>query len=163
MRDIRQTIDGDICITAGDIEYRESTIFHQADLVHTRMGELKHSPSTGIGAVDFLQDESPEALMRMTRKQCVRDAMTVRCIEMDEANQLCIDAFYDVDPVQAQWGEAQFIGQFPIILQKGDGSFPAEFPIMLTPGDTNAFPAEFPIQLTKGGGEFPAAFPIILL
>jgi hypothetical protein len=99
MKDFRQKSDGDIDLSGGDLHVVESTIAHQRDLILAGMGELKHSPTTGVGIIDFLNEESPEAMLRTVRKKFIQDGMTVNSVKQNAAGQLEVDAFYDVYPV----------------------------------------------------------------
>ena len=60
MRDFKQTADGDIDLSTGDIVMSESTLQHQRDTLRTRAGELKDSPTVGVGIEDYFNDENPE-------------------------------------------------------------------------------------------------------
>jgi len=99
MKDFRQKYDGDIDLTGGDLHYVESTVAHQRDLILTGMGELKHSPTTGVGIIDFLNDEAPEAMLRTVRRKFIQDGMTVNSVKQNAARELEVDAYYDVYPV----------------------------------------------------------------
>jgi hypothetical protein len=105
MIDFRQDTNGDIDLTAGDIHYVESTVAHQRDLLFTGMGELKHSPTTGVGIHDFINDETPEAMLRMVRRKFIQDGQTVNSVKVDASGQLVADAFYDVYPVVPHFAE----------------------------------------------------------
>ncbi|MDX9703939.1 MAG: hypothetical protein RBU23_12985 [Candidatus Auribacterota bacterium] len=104
MQDIRQNKNGDIDLSGGDIHYTESTVAHQRDLLLTTMGSLKHSPVTGVGIQDFINDENPAEMLRMVRKKFIRDGMTVNSVGLNQARQLEIDAYYDVYPVVPNFG-----------------------------------------------------------
>ena len=106
MIDFRQDINGDIDLTGGDIHLVESTVAHQRDLLLTGMGELKHSPVTGAGVHDFINDETPEAMLRMVRKKFIHDGMTVNSVKLDTGGKLVVDAYYDVYPVVPHFAEA---------------------------------------------------------
>jgi hypothetical protein len=99
MKDFRQRYDGDIDLTGGDLHYVESTVAHQRDLILTGMGELKHSPTTGVGIIYFLNDEKPEAMLRTVRRKFIQDGMTVNSVKQNAARELEVDAYYDVYPV----------------------------------------------------------------
>jgi hypothetical protein len=99
MKDIRQTYDGDIDLSGGDLHYVESTVAHQRDLILTGMGEMKHSPTSGVGIVDFINDEAPEAMLRTVRRKFIQDGMTVNSVKKNSSGQLEVDAYYDVYPV----------------------------------------------------------------
>ena len=94
MIDIKFTTDGDIDFTGGDISYTESTRQHQADLIMTQKGHIKEHPEVGVGAINFLHDESSEDFMRAIRKEFTRDGMTVTAIRMVNGN-LFFEAKYE--------------------------------------------------------------------
>lgn len=76
--DIKQTEDGDIDLTGGDITWTESTLQHQRDLILVRKGDLLIKPSRGVGVEDFVDDDivaSPD-LNQEIRKQFMLDGMT---------------------------------------------------------------------------------------
>lgn len=149
MIDFRQNINGDIDLSGGDVHYVESTVAHQRDLLLTGMGELKHSPVSGTGVHDFIDDETPEAMMRMARRKFIQDGMTVNSIAIDSDGQLVIDAYYDVYPVVPHFASAESSGfpyQFPIQLAKAPWGYPVQFPIQFKKAYYN-FPAQFPVQL----------------
>ena len=77
MIDIKFTADGDIDFTGGDISYGESTKQHQRDLILAQKGHFKHAPEAGVGAINFLHDETPEQFLRAVRKEFARDGMKV--------------------------------------------------------------------------------------
>jgi hypothetical protein len=114
MIDFRQNIYGDLDLSGGDIHYVESTVAHQRDLLLTGMGELKHSPTTGAGIHDFINDETPEAMLRMVRRKFIQDGMTVNSVKLDAGGQLVVDAYYDVYPVVPHFAKAEETG-FPFI------------------------------------------------
>ena len=116
MIDFRQTNNGDIDLSGGDIHYVESTVAHQRDLLLTGMGELKHSPLTGVGIIDFLNDETPEAMLRTVRRKFIQDGMIVKSVKQNEKGELEVDAYYDVYPVVPHFANQTFTHVFPIIL-----------------------------------------------
>lgn len=115
MQDFRQDTNGDIDLTGGDIHYVESTVAHQRDLLLTGMGELKHSPTTGAGIHDFINDETPDTLLRIVRRKFIKDGMIVKSVKQNDDGQLEIDAYYDVYPVVAHFADPAHSG-FPYLL-----------------------------------------------
>lgn len=94
MRDIKQDNTGDIDLTNGCMQFADPTKQHQRDILLTRKGELKHAPLTGVGIDDYLNDDSPEALLREARKQFIRDGMKVEHISFNNG-KLLVNAHYD--------------------------------------------------------------------
>ena len=96
MEDIRQTTDGDIDLSAGDIVMTESTRQHQRDLLLAVKGGNKEFPNVGVCAVDYLHGGDSLALQRACRNECARD-----CIKVNEVayrnGELIIDAAYEND------------------------------------------------------------------
>jgi len=134
MLDFRQDTNGDIDLTGGDIHYVESTVAHQRDLLFASMGELKHAPTAGAGVHDFINDETPEAMLRMVRRKFIQDGMTVNSVKIGADGQLVVDAYYDVYPVVPHFASAYQTGFpyiFPIVLAKDAYTFPAQLPIEL--------------------------------
>lgn len=80
--DIKQTQDGDIDLSSGDILYEESTDRHKQDILIADKGHYKGSPETGAGLVNFLHDENPENMLRTIRQECTKDGMKVQKVAM---------------------------------------------------------------------------------
>lgn len=96
MEDIRQTTDGDIDLSAGDIVMTESTRQHQRDLLLAVKGGNKEFPAVGVCAVDYLHGGDSLALLRACRKECARDGMKVNEVAYRNG-ELIIDAAYEND------------------------------------------------------------------
>lgn len=96
MEDIRQTTDGDIDLSAGDIVMTESTRQHQRDLLLAVKGGNKEFPNVGVCAVDHLHGGDSLALLRACRKECARDGMKVNEVAYRNG-ELIIDAAYEND------------------------------------------------------------------
>ncbi|NDC43384.1 MAG: oxidase [Chitinophagia bacterium] len=76
----------DLRTTAGgDFEVGESTVQHQYLLLGTSQGQWKRNPYTGVGVMQFIDDEGPLALKRKIMQQFQRDGMTVTDLQHDEA------------------------------------------------------------------------------
>ena len=83
MIDIRHTANGDIDLQAGDILYTESTGQHQRDILLADKGHYKESPETGVGALEYMNDNEPDRLLRSIRKEFTRDGMKVSKVSLD--------------------------------------------------------------------------------
>lgn len=105
MKDFRQDTNGDIDLTGGDIHYCESTVAHQRDLMLTAMGEMKHAPTMGAGIHDFLNDDTPDDLLRTVRRKLIQDGMTVNSVKITDSKELIIDGYYDEYPVVPHFAE----------------------------------------------------------
>lgn len=83
MIDIGHTANGDIDLQAGDILYAESTGQHQRDILLADKGHYKESPETGVGALEYMNDNEPDRLLRSIRKEFTRDGMKVSKVSLD--------------------------------------------------------------------------------
>lgn len=83
MIDIAHTSDGDIDLLAGDILYTESTGQHQRDILLSGKGHYKENPELGVDAMEYVNDNEPENLLRAIRKEFTRDGMKVTKVSMD--------------------------------------------------------------------------------
>jgi hypothetical protein len=92
--DIKYTESGDIDLNSGDIAYADATEQHKLTALLTGKGELKERPDLGVGAADFLMDESPSELLRETRRQCERIGIKVNRVFVD-SGILKIDGAYE--------------------------------------------------------------------
>ena len=94
MKDLKQQSDGDLDLSGGDINIIDKPdTQHQRDILLMNKGELKHAPLTGVGVMDFLNDDNPEALMDETRRQFIKDKMHVNSVAWTE-NGLEVEAYY---------------------------------------------------------------------
>ena len=83
MIDIGHTANGHIDLQAGDILYAESTGQHQRDILLADKGHYKESPETGVGALEYMNDNEPDRLLRSIRKEFTRDGMKVSKVSLD--------------------------------------------------------------------------------
>lgn len=83
MIDIGHTANGDIDLQADDILYAESTGQHQRDILLADKGHYKESPETGVGALEYMNDNEPDRLLRNIRKEFTRDGMKVSKVSLD--------------------------------------------------------------------------------
>lgn len=98
MKDYKQQPDGDLDLTTGDLLETESTWQHQRDLLLSDKGHIRQKPEAGVGAVNYMQDNDPEALLRATRKEFTSDGMKVKKVSFDQAtNDLNVEASYEND------------------------------------------------------------------
>lgn len=72
-------LDGnfDLVISDGDLVISESTRQHQALLLLSEKGELRHSPTRGVGLTTWLNDDAPANLSNETKRQFTLDGQTV--------------------------------------------------------------------------------------
>lgn len=78
MIDIKNTRDGDLDLSGGDINYSESSEQHQQDILLADKGHYKEAPACGVGIINFLHETDPESLLRTIRKEFARDGMKVK-------------------------------------------------------------------------------------
>lgn len=98
MKDYKQQPDGDLDLTTGDLLVAESTYQHQRDLLLSDKGHIRQKPEAGVGVVNHLLDNDPEALLRAARKEFTADGMRVRKVAYSTyTNDLSVEADYGDD------------------------------------------------------------------
>ncbi len=98
MIDIKQTNDGDLDLTSGDIEMIEPTGQHQRDILIAAPGDYKESPTAGVDSVRYMFDVDPADYLRRIRKQLTADGQKVKALDCDEnTRKVDIDAEYEND------------------------------------------------------------------
>ena len=70
------------------------TCQNQELIVLCEKGEIKSEPTKGVGIKTFLDDETPENLVRNIRTELSLEGMQVNKIGFDEKQNLVIDAEY---------------------------------------------------------------------
>lgn len=95
MKDIKQTDNGDLDLSDGDLQYIDSARQHQKDLLLSRQGWWKEHPATGVDVYAHLNDTDPEALLRATRKEFAADGMKVRKVQLHANGEIETDATYE--------------------------------------------------------------------
>ncbi len=96
MIDIKQTDDGDLDFTSGDIEMTEPTGQHQRDILLAAPGDYKESPAVGVDSVRFMLDVEPADYLRRIRKQMSADGQKVKALSYNEnTGKVDIDAEYE--------------------------------------------------------------------
>lgn len=82
--------DGGITgLVVDDVTYQ-----NQKFLLHAHPGEYKETPQTGIGMDNFIDEDSPEALLREIRTQLAADGMSVKSVGFNQDGNLEIEASY---------------------------------------------------------------------
>jgi hypothetical protein len=94
MIDLKFDETGDIDISTDDIQYTESTLQHQRDLIIAHQGHYKEVPTVGVGAINYLNDENPDNFLRTVRKEFSKDGMKVKKVAITVGGQLNINAAY---------------------------------------------------------------------
>lgn len=96
MLDFMQLESGDLDLANGDILMGDAAQQHQRDIILTRAGALKHSPTRGVGVEDYFNDDSGEDLLRKTRQELIKDGVKVQSLSM--VNGLIqISGYYEAD------------------------------------------------------------------
>lgn len=86
--------DGDLLLDENkDPIVGDVSIQNQKLLLNTRKGDWKLYPLVGVGAKDFVDDETAAGLLREIRQQFTKDGMKVKTIDITN-NAINIDASY---------------------------------------------------------------------
>jgi|WetSurMetagenome_2_1015567.scaffolds.fasta_scaffold01806_18 hypothetical protein len=96
MRDFLQNTEGDIDLSNSDIVMADATLQHERDILLTRPGALKHSPSRGVGIEDYYNDDSAEDLLRKTRQEMIKDGIKVLSIKKSN-DKIEMEGYYEAD------------------------------------------------------------------
>ena len=73
----------------------EVTYQNQCAILLANPGEFKYNPKTGVGIESFLDEESPESMLREIRTQLATEGMKVQKIGFSENGNLEIEAGYN--------------------------------------------------------------------
>ena len=73
----------------------EVTYQNQCTILLANPGEFKYRPKTGVGIESFLDEESPENMLREIRTQLAAEGMKVQKIGFGENGNLEIEAEYN--------------------------------------------------------------------
>lgn len=79
--------------TTLDLVEGESTLQHQELLLLTPKGSWKENPDTGVGLMNYLEDENDAEMYAEIRRQFQGDGMMVKAVAI-ENGKLNIDATY---------------------------------------------------------------------
>lgn len=92
MNDILLDTDYDLAIINGDLSVGDSTVQRQQSIVLDGKNDWKQHPTTGVGALGFIDDEEPQAFFVEIREQMVMDGMKVNKLEVTPEGSIYIDA-----------------------------------------------------------------------
>lgn len=96
MTDLLLDTDFDLLITNGDLAVGFSDLQHQQLLLLLSPGELRESPTVGVGIrADLLDDVRAGALNAEIKRAFERDGMTLRTIRAGGPEIIKIDATYE--------------------------------------------------------------------
>ena len=89
--DVKFDQDGKITggLVLGDLTFQNQDI-----IIKMNKGELKEAPLKGVGIQNYIDDESPETLIRNIRTELAADGMIVNKVGFDTTGDLIIDAKY---------------------------------------------------------------------
>jgi hypothetical protein len=94
MTDITLDVTEDLTISAGDFSLKENTAQHQQQLILNNNGDFKQSPMLCVGAIDYLDDENFQELMRKISREFIQDGMDVKRVELSPEGIVKTDAYY---------------------------------------------------------------------
>ena len=93
MNDLLLT-DFDLAILNGDLMIAEVTAQNQQLILLSSPGDWKQSPLVGVGIESFLEDDSPDALLKEIREQLVMDGQTIKQLKILKSGSVGLDASY---------------------------------------------------------------------
>lgn len=94
MLDFKQTDDGDIDLSSGDLELVEPTAQHQRDMLIAAQGWYRENPEIGVDSINFLMDSTPDEYLRSIRKQSEKDGFRVDNIYV-KGGEIVIEGEYE--------------------------------------------------------------------
>lgn len=97
MIDIKHTEDGDIDLSTGDIQWCDTepaTAQHKRDILLASQGDYKESPLSGVGVVDYLNDDEDNLFLRDIARQMQFDGIDVKGVYVDDTGEIIIDGGY---------------------------------------------------------------------
>lgn len=84
----------DLLIIDGDFVIGESTSQHQKLLILSDKCEFKEVPMRGVGALRYLEDQTPDNLAREIRQEFSVDGMNVSKIKIETDLTIQVEATY---------------------------------------------------------------------
>lgn len=84
----------DVAILNGDFVVGDATKQHQELLLSTAPGDWKQHPVVGVGLVNFIDDESPEGMLREIRQQFTKDGMRITNLKATSVATIEVTAVY---------------------------------------------------------------------
>lgn len=75
--------DNDLIVKNGDLQIGDITNQNQDLIIMSAKGEFKEEPLKGVGVEDFLDDESPESLLRNIRTELSKEGMKVQQLSIN--------------------------------------------------------------------------------
>ena len=84
----------DLIVEAGDFRIVENTGGHQQQLIINNKGDFKQNPTICVGALNYLDDENLQELIRNISIEFTRDGMNVISVQLSPAGVIQSDAYY---------------------------------------------------------------------
>jgi hypothetical protein len=94
MMDYELDGDGDLLIVNGDWAVTESTYMHQKKLIVCQPGEYKADPTVGVGALNYIDDEGVQGIVRKISQQFMQDGMEVKQVVLGADGVIHSEAEY---------------------------------------------------------------------
>lgn len=98
MIDIKQTAEGDLDLSMGDIAFAnefDATEQHKADILYASQGDYKESPLTGVGIMDYINSEDNGMMFRDIAIQMQKDGIKINEVGVDQSGSIIIDGGYE--------------------------------------------------------------------
>ena len=92
--DILLDEDNELMERNGDIVVGDSTKQHQKHLLLLDTGNAPQALLSGVGIMNYVDDEGPDALYRQVRSEFVKDGMTVNDLSIGTDKSINVDANY---------------------------------------------------------------------
>lgn len=94
MIDIELDATEDLAIANGDFVVVESTAQHQRQLILNNKGDFKQNPTLGVGALNYMDDENFQQLIRAISVEFARDGMDVKRVILAKDGIVKSEAYY---------------------------------------------------------------------
>ncbi len=94
MIDIGLNVGYDLVIGNGDFSSAESTAQHQQQLIVNNKGDFKQHPTICVGAINYMDDEHFQSLIRAISVEFTKDGMDVKSVQLSSLGVINSDAFY---------------------------------------------------------------------
>lgn len=96
MTDILLDDNFDLRIQAGDFLTGDATLQHQQLLLLIQKGELRESPTRGVGIRDWMLDDVQQGdLNTAIKREFEADGMTVEQVRTTPAGKINVKAYYE--------------------------------------------------------------------
>lgn len=95
MRDYLQTENGDLSVVDGVFQFGEATEKHMRDILLSRPGDIRTTPTLGVGVFDFLDDDDSDDLRAAVRRNFAFDGIEVVTIELLNNGELKVNGYYN--------------------------------------------------------------------